>query len=122
MNYLTTENITFVLTMLLVAERIVRAIAPITKTDLDDRAIREIDKAKEWGRSVAPAIYAIVEGLAASGKIPKAEKAKEFISEISEAYTRANGSTMPVQAIADAQTVARGLAAATKNPPAASSL
>ena len=120
---LTVENITFALTLLLIAERILRAIAPATQTTIDDEAVKGIEKAREWARTMAPAVYAVVEQLAASGKIAKAEKAQVFLNQLAEAYHRVEGAPLPDQAHAEAEVLAKGLAAAAKlgNPPQAPS-
>lgn len=117
------QNLTTLFTVLLVLEAILRRIAPLTKTDADDKALAEIDKAKGWAMTVAPSFYAVVESLAATGKIPKAEKAQTFLAELAEAYRKANGKPLPAEAHAEAEIVARGLAATDKigNPPVASS-
>jgi len=122
--YLTLQNMTTLITVLLTLEMILRRVAPMTTTDLDDKALIEIDKAKSWAVSMAPAVYAIIEGLAKSGKIPAASKAQAFAAELAQAYQKANGAPLPAQAHAEAETVARGLAAADKltvNPPPAPS-
>lgn len=111
---LTTENITLILTLLLIAERVLRAVAPSTQTTIDDEAVKGIDKARGWARSMAPAIYAVVEQLAASGKIAKAEKAQVFLTQLAEAYHRVEGAPLPNQAHAEAEVLAKGLAAADK--------
>ena len=111
---LTTENITLLLTLLLIAERVLRAVAPATQTTVDDEAVKGIDKAREWARTMAPAIYAVVEQLAATGKIAKAEKAKVFLNQLAEAYHRVEGAALPDQAHAEAEVLAKGLAAADK--------
>lgn len=117
------QNLTTLFTVLLVLEIILRRVAPLTKTDADDKALAEIDKAKAWAMTVAPSFYAIVESLATTGKIEKAEKARTFLSELAEAYRRANGKPLPAEAHVEAETIARGLAAADKigNPPPAPS-
>lgn len=113
------ENLTLAITLLLLAERILRAVAPMTATTIDDEAVKGIDKAREWARTMAPAIYAVVEQLAASGKIAKAEKAQVFLNHLEEAYHRVEGAPLPAQAHAEAEIVAKGLAAADKLTPSA---
>lgn len=108
------ENLTLAITLLLLADRILRTLAPITATPLDDEAVKAVDKAKDWARTMSPAIYAIVEQLAATGKIPKADKAQAFFVELAEAYRRSTGNSLPAQAHAEAEILAKGLAAADK--------
>lgn len=112
--YLTVENFTLVLTLALATERFLRWLAPQTQTLADDAAVAEIDRARAWAGQYAPAIYAVVEQLAATGKIAKAEKAVVFLDELEEAYRRTSGKVLPDQAKAAAITLARGMAASDK--------
>lgn len=112
--WMTTDNVTLALVVLMVLERIVRAIAPKTETKIDDRIIASLDDARDWAEDMAPHLWAIVETMAAQGAIPKARKAALFGMQMKEAYHKATGKMLPEGAIATAETVAAGISAADK--------
>lgn len=114
MEYLTVQNITTFLTIILVLDRILRAIAPATSTKIDDQAIETIDKARAWAQDNSPHFWAVIEQLAQVGAIPKVQKAAEFMTRLRAAYIEATGKPMPQTAVLEAQTVAAGLSAAAK--------
>jgi hypothetical protein len=63
-----------------------KAIAPKTATKTDDNAVAMIETAKAWVEKLAPHIWAVVEVLAAEGKLPPGvTKAEEFAKRLIEA-------------------------------------
>ncbi len=116
MEYLTIQNITAFFAAILVLDRILRAIAQMTSTKVDDQAIETIDKARSWAQNNAPHFWAVIEQLSQVGAIPKAQKAAEFMLRLRAAYVEATGKTLPQAASLEAQTVAAGLSAAAKLP------
>jgi len=111
-----TQTLTMICVALLVIERIIRTVAPLTATTADDKAVAAIDSARAWSLQQAPHIWAVVEQMAAIGAIPKAQKAAEFLLRLKAAYAAAVGTALPAAAIAEAQTVAAGLSAGAKLP------
>lgn len=111
-----TQTLTMILVVLLVLERIIRAVAPMTATTVDDQAVAMIDQARSWSLQQAPHIWAIVEQLASVGSIPKIQKSAEFLLRLKAAYAAATGKMLPEAAAAEAQTVAAGLSAGAKLP------
>jgi maltose-binding protein MalE len=106
------DYIVTALVLLLAAERILRRVAPLTATTRDDEAVAQIDRAREWVRTHAPLVVAIIEDLAMTGRIPAAEKAKAYWQRIEAEYMKAhNGASMPQQAAAEAKLMADGIAA-----------
>jgi len=111
-----TNTMILIIVALLALEKIVRAVAPLTATTADDKALAAIDSARAWSLQQAPHIWAVIEQLAAIGAIPKAQKAAEFLLRLKAAYTAAVGKAIPEAALAEAQTVAAGLSADAKLP------
>lgn len=114
LQYLNSGDVALVVALVLAGEKILRVMAPITKTTLDDEAVKRIDRARAWAKEVAPVIYTIIEQAAEVGKIAKHNKATEFAAELEKAYARIEGGMLPVQALVEADIVARGMAAADK--------
>lgn len=110
------QTLTLIFVVLLVLEKIARAVAPMTATKVDDQAVVMIDQARGWSLQQAPHIWAVVEQLAAVGSIPKVQKAAEFMLRLKSAYAAATGQVLPEAAAAEAQTVAAGLSAGAKLP------
>jgi lysyl-tRNA synthetase class I len=121
--YLNAANLALAVSLALAFERVLRAVAPITKTEFDDNLVREIDKAREWARDKAPVFYTVVEQAQEIGKILSKDKTKAFDAGIAQAFEATHGKPLPVQALREAQIVAMGLAASDKlgNPPKAPS-
>jgi hypothetical protein len=122
--YLNAANLALAVSLALACERILRAVAPITKTEFDDNLVREIDKAREWARTAAPVFYAVVEQVREGNLWSTGLKKQTFDAEIAKAFEAIHGKPMPAQALMEAQVVAKGLAAADKltaNPPKAPS-
>lgn len=113
-DWMTTDNVTLALVVLMVLERILRAVAPRTETKIDDRILAGFDDARDWAEDMAPHLWAIVEALAAQGAIPKAQKAALFGMQLKETYHKATGKLLPDGAVAQAETVAAGLSASDK--------
>jgi len=113
MQYLTAENATLTLVILLALEKILRRIAPTTATTRDDGWVADIDRAKAWAMTNAPLLWGIVEDLAGTGLFPKAQKAQEFGRRLLDEWQKAHpGKPLPDEAKAAADLVARGLSAA----------
>jgi hypothetical protein len=113
-DWMTTDNLTLALVVLMTLERIIRALAPKTATTLDDKFIGGLDDARGWAADMAPHLWAVVETLAMSGAIPKAQKTALFALKIREAYQKATGKLLSDGAVITAETVAAGLSAADK--------
>ena len=111
---ITAENITTIITLFLLADRILRAVAPLTNTDIDDKIVAEIDQGKAFVQSYAPAAFTIAEQLANAGAIAKGGKAKAFLDELKEAFEKSTGKQLSDGAVVEANLLAKGLAAAGK--------
>ena len=111
-----TNTMILIFVVLLVLEKVIRAVAPTTATKADDQAVAAIDSARAWSLQQAPHIWAVVEQAAAIGAIPKVQKAAEFLIRLKSAYAAAVGKSLPEAALAEAQTVAAGLSAGAKLP------
>lgn len=63
-----------------------KAVAPRTATKADDNLVEAIERAKVWVEKLAPHVWAVVEVLAAEGKLPPGvTKAEEFAKRLVEA-------------------------------------
>lgn len=110
--YLTADNLTLAVVLLLAMERIIRRLAPMTTTTRDDELVAGIDRARAWVREYAPLIVGIVEDLAATGKIPAAAKAAEYLSRLEAEWSKANpGQPLPPPVASEARLIAAGIAA-----------
>lgn len=116
MEYLTIENITALFTALLVLERVLRAVAPLTKTTVDDGIVEKIDSGRNFIRRYSASAWAIVEGLEKSGIIKKTDKIGKFISTLEEAYKAAEGQELSASAKVESKLIAAGMSAAAKLP------
>jgi hypothetical protein len=111
--YLTTENLIFLGMILLLLERILEKIAPLTATKVDDAVLDVIKEQKTWIRSYAPLISGIVEDLAKSGMFPKVAKADEYWRKLEAEWARVHpGVPMPPEIRAEADLIGKGAAAA----------
>ena len=102
---------------LLAVERIIRAIAPLTKSTFDDRIVDGLSSARKWVHRVAPHLWAVVEALTQTGIIKggSAAKAKEFRERLEKAYAMAYaGEKLPTVVAEEGGIVAAGLSAADK--------
>lgn len=112
MDWLTVDHLTLALVVMLAAERLLRRIAPLTATRRDDELLEQIDRARAWVREYAPLIVGIVEDLAATGRIPAAAKAREYLARLEAEWAAAHpGQPLPPQASAEARLIAAGIAA-----------
>jgi hypothetical protein len=114
MDYLTKENIALVLAGLALLWQGIRAIAAWTENKTDDKIVEAVEKSIAWVQSVSPAVWGIVEAAAASGKIPKAAKLKEYLLRLDEVHRQVYGKTMAAEAKAHAELSAAGQSALDK--------
>jgi hypothetical protein len=114
MDYLTKENIALFLAGLALLWQGVRALVAWTPNKTDDKIIEAIDKSIAWVQSVSPAVWGIVEAAAASGKVPKAEKLKEYLELLDVTHKKVYGLPLPDAAKAQATLTAAGHSALDK--------
>jgi hypothetical protein len=112
--WMTGQNLTTVVVVLLALWEAFKAIAPKTATKIDDNIVDAVGDAKEWARGSSPHAWAIAELLAAQGAIPKAQKSAAFALKLREAYIEATGKVLPDKALKEAELVAAGLSASDK--------
>ena len=84
MEYLTPANIALVLSLLSIAYTAWARAYPTGKI------ATTVEAGKSWVRTYAPAISALIEELAKTGAIPKANKASEFLSKVEYEYAKAH--------------------------------
>jgi hypothetical protein len=114
MSFLTWDNFIEVCVLLLTLERFLVRIAPLTETKKDDELVATLKQAREWVQTYSPLIFGIVEDLAATGKIPAARKAWEYLERLRHEWSKMNpGKPLPEAAEIDAKLIASGLAAST---------
>ena len=108
------NTIYIIVTVIVALYGIIKVIAPMTKTKLDDAAVAKIENLKAWGHGVAPHLWAIVEVLATRGIIDNKGPAKmnEFLKLLDEESEAIHGEKLPEQAANAAKLVAKGLSAA----------
>ena len=118
--YLTPENLTMILVVILAMEKILARIAPMTKTTVDDDAVKLVERGKAWVRTYAPLIAGIVEDLAETGNFPKVAKSAEFFRRLEAEWNRANpGNPLPEPARAEANLIGAAAAAIFPHTPPA---
>jgi hypothetical protein len=112
MEYLTAENLTLALVVVLALEKILARIAPKTSNTVDDDVLAKIQAGKNWVRTYAPLISGIVEDLAGTGNFPKVAKGAEFMRRLEAEWNRANpGTPLPEPARAEANLIGAAAAA-----------
>lgn len=112
--YLTPANVAIVVSLIMSLYAILKAVAPKTKTTVDDDVVAFIDKARPWVRDFAGPIWALVEQMQKAGKLDKLNKYGEFMSILRDGFKDAFGKELPEALEVDAKLMAQGLSAADK--------
>lgn len=117
MEHLTLQNALLAAALLGVLVDVLRKIAPMTNTTMDDAAVSKLEAAKAWAEDWAPSFWAVVEVAQKSGKLPPGvTKSAQFLEELRKAWNAQHGGEIPPQAIAVANGIASGLSAGQKLP------
>jgi hypothetical protein len=115
MQHLTLETVTFALVVVLyfigAVVFFLRKIAPLTATDLDDRAVATWDAWRSWVFRMCPHFWNIVEELYLAGLLQKGGKLDDYRTRLGLAFSAAFGSEMPESLLKDAEALAAGLSA-----------
>ncbi|PKL44334.1 MAG: hypothetical protein CVV41_06765 [Candidatus Riflebacteria bacterium HGW-Riflebacteria-1] len=112
--YLTPANVAIVVSLIMSLYAILKAVAPKTKTTIDDSIVALVEKGRPWVRDYAYPIWALVEQLQKAGKLDKLNKYGEFMSILRDGFKDAFGKELPEALEVDAKLMAQGLSAADK--------
>lgn len=114
MEYLTSDNIQYAMIVATWVIYIGKKLIQMTATKKDDALLAELERGYEWIQGFAPKAFFLVEELAKTGKLPKLEKACEFIRLVRDTYLKEQGKPLPKGLETVANIYAQGKAAIDK--------
>jgi len=114
MEYLTADNIQYAMIAATWIIYAAKKLIQMTATKRDDALLAEIERGYEWVQGFAPKAFFLVEELAKTGKLPKLEKACEFIRLVRDTYLKEQGKPLPKSLETAANIYAQGKAAIDK--------
>lgn len=110
----TVSNVAILVSLVMSLYAVLKSVAPKTKTEVDDKIVSLIEKARPWVYNFASLAWTIVETLGKSGQIDKLQKYSEYMNILKDGFMQAYGEEMPPALESDAQLIAQGLSAAEK--------
>jgi len=112
--YLTAENISLLMVVLVYLFGIFKAIAAKTSNKTDDKIVESIDKYVTWGQEVAPHLWAMVEVASKFKNMTGEEKKNEFLKILKDKALEVHGKELGEGATSAAKLISEGLSAAEK--------
>ncbi len=110
----TVSNVAILTSFVMSLYAVLKNIAPKTKTEVDDKIVNLVEKARPWVYNFASITWTIVENMGKSGKVDKLQKYSEYMNILRDGFKQAYGEEMPQALESDAQLIAQGLSAAEK--------
>ena len=112
--YLTSDNIQYALILLTWLVYAAKKIIQMTATKRDDEILAEIEQGYDWIQAFAPKAFVLVDELAKTGRLPKVQKAVEFLRMCRDTYQKTRGKPLPKAVETIANIYAQGKAALDK--------
>lgn len=114
MEYLTVDNIQYTMIVLTWVIYLGKKLIETTTTKRDDEMLAELERGYEWIQGFAPKAFVLVEELAKTGRLPKVQKALEFMRLCRDTYQKTQGKPLPKAIESAANIYAQGKAALDK--------
>ena len=112
--YLTADNIQYAMIVGTWLVYIIKKIVQWTPTKKDDEILAALEKDYAWVQGFAPKAFFLVEELAKTGRLPRLNKAVEFIRLLRDEYNKQHAKPLPKALETIANLYAQGKAALDK--------
>lgn len=112
--FINPTNVSILISLIMSVIAVLRTIAPVTKTTVDDDLVAFVDKSKATVRKLSLPIWAVIEEMEKAGKISKKAKYGEYLTMFRDFFRRTFGKEMPKEAEAEASILAAGYSASDK--------